>query len=116
MAPNHRVLIVIMTTIIALMTTISMLTYLVIDSVILKVLQTDAFSTIMTIQNILQQDTVEGQRAVRKLSAFHSLVMSVAKTFHRSISLGLLKKGRNRQERRRGNKNNDQNGGGCYIQ
>ena len=65
-----------------------------------------------TIQNILQQDTVKGQRAARKLSAFHSLVMSVAKTFHRSISLGLLKKGKNRQERRKGNKNNNQSGGG----
>ena len=65
-----------------------------------------------TIQNILQQDTVKGQRASRKLSAFHRLVMSVAKTFHRSISLGLLKKGKNRQERRKGNKNNNQSGGG----
>ena len=38
--------------------------------------------------------------------------MSVVKTFHRNISLGLLKKGKNHQERRTGNKNNNRNGGG----
>ena len=38
--------------------------------------------------------------------------MRVAKTFHNSIRLGLLKKGRNRQDRRTGNKNNNRNGGG----
>ena len=38
--------------------------------------------------------------------------MGVAKTFHRSISLGLLKKGKSRQERQTGNKKNNGGGGG----
>ena len=44
------------------------------------------------VESILQQRTRKGYRASKRLSAFHRLLMKVAKTFHRSIRLGILKR------------------------
>ena len=43
-----------------------------------------------TITNILKQDTAQARKQARKLSAFHKLVMRVAKTCWESIQLGIF--------------------------
>ena len=64
-----------------------------------------------TVYGILQQRTHTGIRASKRLSSFHKLLMDIARTFAKSLQLGLLRRhvsARNRPQR--GRKNNTGSG------
>ena len=75
-----------------------------------------------TITNILKQDTAQARKQARKLSAFHKLVMRVAKTFWESIQLGIFqgedssgkasKNGGSDQSSKQNNRSKKQSGAG----
>ena len=75
-----------------------------------------------TITNILKQDTAQAHKQERKLSAFHKLVMRVAKTFWESIQLGIFqgedssgkasKNGGSDQSSKQNNRSKKQSGAG----